>query len=126
MKFCTEILINFMKVMLSMKIPKEVANLFSGSESVDTVFNDLELWDNDYDVYVTNKRIIFYREEGFVFKSKRTYAIKFSQIEDVWYKEKGLLRKTGILVIKARGKKWVVKGPPNKVNELYKILEEYS
>ncbi len=103
-----------------MSIPPAVEDLLTKGEEVSLVLDDCQLWDEDFTIYLTNKKIIFHRQEGLILKKDKVYTIPLNQVEGAWYEEKGLISKTGRLVIKARGRKWVITGRPEDVKALYR------
>ena len=73
---------------------------------------------------MTNKRIIFYKRTGLIFKKDNTSSTPLKNINTVHYAEKGVIRKKGVLEIElGRGGFIPLEGNPSMMKYLYnKIL----
>lgn len=93
--------------------PKEVI-IFKQSFSYEK-FNELAM---------TNKRIVFYKRTGLIFKKDNTSSIPLKNIDSVHFHEKGVLRKKGVLELNlGRGDPIGLEGHPSEIKYLYnKIL----
>lgn len=83
---------------------------------------DIEYANKKYDLIVTNKRIVLYKERGFLNKSEDMICEKLERLEGLEYKEKGGLFNLAKISIKG-GMKLDIKGPSNEVRSMFKILE---
>lgn len=73
---------------------------------------------------MTNKRIVFYKRTGLVFKKDNTSSTPLKNIGSVHFHEKGVMRKKGILELDiGRGDPIELQGNPSEIKYLYnKIL----
>ena len=75
----------------------------------------------DYEVVVTNKRLILYARRGLVFKSDDVITQKLDEIQTIKYKEKGIIGKKGI--VEVHGKTIMrLEGPASEMKPLYQRL----
>ena len=72
---------------------------------------------------VTNKRLIFYKRKGIIFKKDTCSSIGYSQLGNVLFKEKGVLRKKGELSLILRGgKPFTIEGKPSEIKYIYQNI----
>jgi hypothetical protein len=73
---------------------------------------------------MTNKRIVFYKRTGLIFKKDNTSSTPLKNINSVHFQEKGVIRKKGILEIDlGRGDPIGLEGNPSEIKYIYnKIL----
>lgn len=83
---------------------------------------DIEYANKKYDLIVTNKRLVLYKERGILNKSEDMVCEKLERLEGLEYKEKGGLFNLAKISIKG-GMKLDIKGPSNEVRNMFKILE---
>ncbi len=83
---------------------------------------DIEYANKKYDLFITNKRILLYKERGFLNKSEDLICEKLERLEGLEYKEKGGLLNLAKLSING-GIKMEIKGPSKEVKDMFQILE---
>jgi hypothetical protein len=83
---------------------------------------DIEYANKKYDLFITNKRIVLYRERGIINKSEDVICEKIERLEGLEYKEKGGLLNLAKISISG-GIKLDIKGPSKEVKNMFKILE---
>jgi len=72
---------------------------------------------------VTNKRLIFYKRTGLIFKKDTCSSIGYSQLGNVNYKEKGVIRKKGELTLILKGSKpIIIEGKPSEIKYIYQNI----
>lgn len=72
---------------------------------------------------VTNKRLIFYKRTGLIFKKDTCSSVGYSQLGNVNYKEKGVIRKKGELtLILNSGKSFTIEGKPSEIKYIYQNI----
>jgi len=81
--------------------------------------------DQKYDAYITNKRLIFYRQVGTLFKKDDFIAIKLKDIENVMYKEEGTIKKKGVLYVELPKRKLAIYGSRDAIRGFYQNLMQY-
>ncbi|MCH4816710.1 MAG: hypothetical protein QXY87_13605 [Saccharolobus sp.] len=52
-----------------------------------------------YELIITNKRLLLYARRGLIFKKDDLIAMKISDIQNIMYREEGLISKKGVLLI---------------------------
>lgn len=83
---------------------------------------DIEYANKKYDLFITNKRILLYKERGVLNKSEDVICERLERLEGLEYKEKGGLLNLGKISIKG-GIKIDIKGPSQEVRNMFKVLE---
>jgi ribosomal protein L40E len=77
----------------------------------------------EYLVYLTNKRMIWYRRKGTFFKKDDFGSAMLNNIGDISYKEKGMIRKKGIIKISIGNKDLPFKGSNNTLRTIYEGIQ---
>jgi hypothetical protein len=65
----------------------------------------IESLNDQFSFYITDQRILLYRQRGVLFKKDRIIAERLDDIRTMNYSEEGTLRKKGILCIETYSKK---------------------
>ena len=76
-----------------------------------------------YEFLVTDKRMLFYKRSGFLFKKDSVVSIKLEEILELRYKEEGLINKRGVIEVVTSKKKTSFSGTAAQMRELYKELQ---
>jgi len=84
--------------------------------------SDIQYANKRYDLFITNKRILLYRESGFINKSEDVICEKIERLQGLEYKEKGGLLNFAKISING-GIRLDIKGPSKEVKNMFKILE---
>lgn len=77
-----------------------------------------------YEVIITDKRLLLFARRGAIFKKDDVVSQKVDEVQNILYKETGILRKEGILEIIARTR-FVCSGKPNQVKAIYHQLLQF-
>jgi hypothetical protein len=83
---------------------------------------DIEYANKKYYLFITNKRILLYKERGILNKSEDVICEKLERLEGLEYKEKGGLFNLAKISIKG-GIKIDIKGPSKEVKNMFQVLE---
>ena len=83
---------------------------------------DIEYENKKYDLFITNKRILLYKERGLINKSEDLICEKLERLGGLEYKEKGGLLNLAKLSING-GIKMEIKGPSKEVKDMFQVLE---
>lgn len=78
----------------------------------------------DYQVVVTNKRILLYAQRGMVIKKDDLVMQKLDELNGVKFKESGLLKKIGTIDIDGKTK-MQLSGPSAEVKTLYQQIMQF-
>ncbi len=83
---------------------------------------DIEYASKKYKLFITNKRILLYKERGIFNKYEDIICEKVERLGGLEYKEKGGLFNLAKVSIKG-GLKLDIKGPSKEVKDMFQILE---
>ena len=86
-------------------------------------FSDLEYADEIYhELAISNKRVLFYRRTGLLFKKDKSASISLANIQSVNFHEKGVIRKKGLLQIHLGKSVIPLEGKLSEIKHLYQNL----
>lgn len=77
-----------------------------------------------YELYVTDKRLIFYSRTGSIFKRDNIISEKLLEIQTISFKEEGLFFKKGTINIETKDKKLLFEGSAENMKALYLELQK--
>jgi len=78
----------------------------------------------EYELLVTNKRLLLYARRGLLFKSDDVISIKIEELQGVKYRERGVIGRTGI--IEVHGKTiFQLEGKPAEMKTLYQQILQF-
>lgn len=77
-----------------------------------------------YELIVTDKRLLLYGRRGKVFKKDDLVSQKVEEVQNITYKENGMLRKEGVLQIIAKTK-FTLTGRPSVVKAIYQQILQF-
>ena len=85
---------------------------------------ELEFAGDSYDeLALTNRRVIFYKRTGLIFKKDNNSSIPLSNVNNVKFLEKGVIRKKGVLEIDiGKNKPIELAGNTSKIKYIYQKL----
>jgi len=92
---------------------------------------EVEYGGEKYTLYLTNKRLILYKQKGLgpitlgPFKRDLIVTEKIKDIEALRYKEEGIIAKKGIIEINTKTRKFFISGKASQMKALYQALQEY-
>ena len=78
-----------------------------------------------YYFLITDRRVLWHRQQGLVFKKDNVISENISEIVDMSYSEKGMISKKGIVNITTSRKKLEFSGAKNSIMEIYKELQNF-
>ena len=81
--------------------------------------------DGMFNVYVTDKRLVLYRQRGAIIKKEDFIAEKLSHIQNIKYRQEGLLGKKGTLIIEMQNRKMSLKGTADAIKSTYQSLMQF-
>ncbi len=77
-----------------------------------------------YELVVTDKRLLLYGRRGTFFKKDDLVSQKIDEVQNVKYRENGMIRKTGVLEIEARTR-FSLSGPPAAIKTVYHQILQF-
>lgn len=80
--------------------------------------------DKPYEIIVTDKRLLLYGRRGMLFKKDDLVSQKVEEVQNIKYRENGLIKKTGVLEILAKTK-FDLKGSPSAVKMIYHQILQF-
>ena len=78
-----------------------------------------------YDLYITNLRVVLYKERGMLFKKADFIAFKMKEIQNVMYKEEGIINKRGILILDRISNRIALTGYPDAMKAAYQNIMRF-
>jgi len=76
--------------------------------------------------YITDQRILLHRRRGAIFKKDRVISERIENIRTLYYDEKGLVKKKGVLSIETLSKKMdPIEGKVPDVKAIWQELQKY-
>ena len=87
---------------------------------------NVETLNDRFDFYITDQRILLYRRRGVIFKKDRVIAERVEDIRTLYYDEKGIVRKKGVLRIETVSKKMEpIEGKVSDIKAIWQELQKY-
>jgi len=77
---------------------------------------------NEYEAILTNMRLLLYARRGLIVKRDELISVKLREIQNIHYREEGLISKRGILVIDLLDRRISLAGTPEAMKSLYQNL----
>jgi hypothetical protein len=78
-----------------------------------------------YDFYITDKRLIWYRRKGLIFKKDNIVTEVIEAIKGIKFSEKGLIRKKGFIKIHTGDRTLEFSGPLSAIRQIYTEMQAY-
>mgnify|MGYP000026363953 CR=1 FL=1 len=78
-----------------------------------------------YEFCITDRRLIWYKRVGLIFKSDRVITESIGDVQGIKFIEKGILKKKGIIKITTTKKTLEFSGPRDAIIAVYKELQNY-
>jgi len=78
-----------------------------------------------YEFCITDRRLIWYKRTGLIFKSDKIITENIGEVEGITYQEKGMLTKKGIITIVTTRKKLEFSGSRDSMRAIYSELQSY-
>jgi hypothetical protein len=82
----------------------------------------------DFELYLTSQRLVFYRQDGLIFKSDVFLAWSKADLNSMSCIEKGMIMKKGNIELGGSGTnvRGTVEGDPKVMRQLYQQLQAYA
>jgi hypothetical protein len=77
-----------------------------------------------YHVVLTDRRILLYARRGMMFKSDDVVTQKLDELQEVKYREQGILEKRGIIQLEGRTK-MDLRGSATEIKALYQQMMQF-
>jgi len=87
-------------------------------------YQNVKYGDKEYQVIVTNKRLMLYARRGLLFKKDDVVSIQLKELQGIKYREKGIINKKGILEVHGRTLLQLI-GPADDIRALYQQLLQF-
>jgi hypothetical protein len=94
-------------------------------ESIQYKASNVSMGGGEYDLYVTNKRIILFKERGLVFKKPELISYNMKDIQNIAYREEGLMFKKGILWIELPRARVEISGKADVIRGAYQACMQF-
>ena len=78
-----------------------------------------------YDFCITDRRLIWHKRTGIIFKSDKVVAEYIGDIDGMSYEERGILSKKGIIKIRMTRKKLEFSGSKDSIKAIYVKLQSH-
>ena len=78
-----------------------------------------------YQFLITDRRLLWYVQEGLIFKKDRVISENIGDIVDISYREKGILSKKSFIKITTTRKKLEFSGSKNSILTIYQELQTF-
>jgi len=76
-----------------------------------------------YEFYITDRRLIWYIRKGLIFKSDRVITENIGNVQGISYKEEGIFRKRGVIVVETDVKKLEFSGSREAMRAIYSEMQ---
>jgi len=81
---------------------------------------------DQYSVVITDRRILWYKSKGLVFKKNSFVAVPIEQVKNIVYEEKGLLTKTAIIKVELASRRYEFSGKADSIKAIYGEMQAYQ
>ena len=95
------------------------------NEEIQYKIENIKYGNQPYNLYITNMRIMLYIERGLVLKKVDFIAFKMKEIQNVMYKEEGLINKKGVLILDRTANRISLTGSPNAIRTAYQNIMRF-
>ena len=79
-----------------------------------------------YTVVITDRRIIWYKTRGLLFKKNSLVAVPIEQVKGIRYDEEGLIKKLAYVTISMPDRKYAFSGNRESMKAIYGELQAYQ
>ena len=76
-----------------------------------------------YYLYITDRRLIWHKEEGLIFKRDKFVSVVLDEVREIKYTETGLIRKKGIIEVLMGDRKYEFSRPINTIIAIYNEMQ---
>jgi hypothetical protein len=81
--------------------------------------------DTEYVIFITNRRVLGHKRHGLIRRKDRVLSVALEEITNLQYEEKGLISKSGILLILTKTQQYVFSGKPDDVKIIWKEMQKH-
>ena len=81
---------------------------------------------DQYTLVVTDRRILWHKTKGLVFKKNNFVAVPIEQIKNITYEEKGLMKKMAHVTVEVSNKSYSFSGSLEAMRAVYGELQSYQ
>lgn len=85
----------------------------------------IEYQGDTYELYITDKRLLWYKRTGLIFKSDKVITENLGDVVEIRYMEKGMISKRGIIRIETTRKKLEFSGSREAIRAIYSELQTH-
>lgn len=85
----------------------------------------VETFNDRFDFYITDQRILLHRRRGVLFKRDRVIAERIEDIRTLYYDEKGLVKKKGLCIETVSKKMEPIEGKVPDIKAIWQELQKY-
>ncbi|MEM5831183.1 MAG: hypothetical protein QXO40_03195 [Candidatus Aenigmatarchaeota archaeon] len=85
----------------------------------------VEFAGDEYEFYITDRRFVWYKREGLIFKKDKIIMHPLDQVKEIRYREAGILRKKAIIEIWFSDKKHEFSGSLSTMRAIYSEMQVY-
>jgi hypothetical protein len=78
-----------------------------------------------YDFYITDKRLIWYKQKGLIFKRDNIVTEVIEAIKGIKFSEKGIIRKKGFIKIQTGERTLEFSGPLSTIRQIYTEMQVF-
>jgi len=77
----------------------------------------------DYEVFLTNKRLVLFKNKGFLIKRDKFVSIALRDLDEVSFEEKGLVSKRGVIIMKTKDGTRKMVGNMAETKEVFQTIQ---
>jgi hypothetical protein len=81
--------------------------------------------DTEYIIFITNRRVLGHKRHGLIRKKDRVLSVALEEITNLQYEEKGLISKSGVLLILTKTQQYVFSGKTEDVKIIWKEMQKH-
>lgn len=81
--------------------------------------------DTEYVIFITNRRLLGHKRHGIIRKKDRVLSVALEEITNLQYEEKGLISKSGVLLILTKTQQYIFSGKPDDVKIIWKEMQKH-
>ena len=79
-----------------------------------------------YTMLITDRRILWHKTRGLVFKKNNFVSIPIEQVKNITYNERGLVKKNALIQIELSNKRYEFSGNAISMRAVYGELQSYQ
>jgi hypothetical protein len=79
-----------------------------------------------YTFLITDRRLLWHKTKGLLFKKNNFSSVPIEQVKNITYEEKGLMKKTGHIVVEVGSKTYTFSGNLEAIRAIYSEMQSYQ